>query len=103
MFYAYVLETESSPGELYRGYTADLKQRLTAHNNSRCPHTAKFRPWKLRFYAAFETIALAQQFERYFKSGSGHSFSKSPFWVVIHPSLGRRLVPDKIKGASRSQ
>jgi len=79
MFYAYVLESESTPGQLYRGHTADLKQRLADHNNGRCPHTAKFRPWKLKFYAAFETLALAEQFERYLKSGSGHSFGKRHF------------------------
>ena len=76
MFYSYVLESLSVPGELYRGHTAELKLRLADDNAGRCPHTSKFAPWKLKFYAAFETLALAQQFERYLKTGSGHEFSK---------------------------
>jgi putative endonuclease len=40
---------------------------------------AKHLPWKLKFYAAFETVELAQRFEQYLKSGSGHAFSKRHF------------------------
>jgi predicted GIY-YIG superfamily endonuclease len=79
MFYAYILESLTVPGELYRGHTVDLKQRIDQHNEGKCSHTAKFRPWKVRFYAAFETEALARNFERYLKSGSGHAFSKRHF------------------------
>jgi len=79
MFYAYILESQSVPGELYRRHNKDLKQRLVAHNAGRCPHTSKSGPWRLKFYAAFESLELAQKFERYLKSGSGHSFSKRHF------------------------
>jgi hypothetical protein len=57
MFYAYLLQSTSDPSHLYRGHTTDLKQRLTDHNSGRCPHTAKHAPWKVKFYAAFETLA----------------------------------------------
>jgi len=76
MFYTYVLQSLSFPEELYRGHTSDLKQRVAEHNAGNCTHTSKFRPWKLIFYAAFEKLDLAQQFERYLKSGSGHAFCK---------------------------
>ena len=76
MFYAYVLQSERFPGELYRGHSSDLKQRLVDHNAGKCSHTAKFRPWRLKFYAAFETLELAQDFELYLKSGSGYAFGK---------------------------
>jgi putative endonuclease len=79
MFYSYILQSTSEPSELYRGHTADLKQRLSDHNAGKCPHTAKFLPWKVKFYAAFETIELAQRFEVYLKSGSGHAFAKRHF------------------------
>jgi putative endonuclease len=79
MFYAYVLQSERFPDELYRGHRSDLKQRLADHNIGKCPHTAKFRPWKIKFYAAFETLELAQNFELYLKSGSGYAFSKRHF------------------------
>jgi len=76
MFYAYVLESIPHPTQLYRGDTTDLKQRLAEHNAGKCAHTSQKSPWKLKFYAAFETLKLAQQFERYLKTGSGHVFAK---------------------------
>jgi putative endonuclease len=76
MFYAYILESVTTPDEFYRGHTEDLKRRLAEHNAGKCPHTSKFKPWKVKFYAAFETLALAREFEKYLKSGSGHAFAK---------------------------
>jgi putative endonuclease len=76
MFYAYVLESLAKPGELYRGSTDDLQRRVAEHNAGKCVHTSKLKPWKVKFYAAFETLTLAQKFERYLKSGSGHEFAK---------------------------
>lgn len=81
MFYAYILESVARPGEFYRGHTDDLKRRLAEHNEGKCLHTVKFKPWKVKFYAAFETMRLAQEFERYWKSGSGHAFAKRHFWA----------------------
>ncbi len=76
MFYAYILQSLSSPDQLYHGHSSDLKQRLSDHNSGKCQHTSKSIPWKVRFYAAFETLERAQRFERYLKSGSGHAFAK---------------------------
>jgi predicted GIY-YIG superfamily endonuclease len=76
MFYAYVLQSINFPNEFYRDHSTNLKQRVTEHNTGNCPHTAKYKPWRVKFYAAFETLELAQAFERYLKSGSGHSFAK---------------------------
>jgi putative endonuclease len=75
MFYAYILESLVKPGELYRGSTDELKRRLAEHNAGKCVHTSKLKPWKVKFYAAFETSMLAKKFERYLKSGSGHAFT----------------------------
>jgi predicted GIY-YIG superfamily endonuclease len=79
MFYAYILESIVKPGEYYRGHTDDLKRRVAEHNSGKCLHAAKFRPWKVKFYAAFETSEPTQGFERYLKSGSGHAFAKARF------------------------
>jgi putative endonuclease len=76
MFYAYILQSLTHPDRFYHGCSADLKRRLSDHNAARSPHSAKFIPWKLRFYAAFETLEQARRFEAYLKSGSGHSFAK---------------------------
>ncbi len=79
MFYTYILESLSHPNRRYVGHTADLRQRLLDHNSGKCPHTAKFRPWKIRLYVAFEDLDHAQRFEAYLKSGSGHAFAKRHF------------------------
>jgi putative endonuclease len=79
MFYAYILQSISHPAELYRGHSIDLKQRLADHNVGKCLHTSMYAPWRIKFYAAFETLDLAQHFEQYQKSSSGHAFSKRHF------------------------
>ena len=75
MFYTYILRSLSHPTQRYIGHTADLRTRLEEHNSGKSPHTAKFRPWKVETYIAFESIDKAQAFERYLKTGSGHEFA----------------------------
>jgi predicted GIY-YIG superfamily endonuclease len=82
MFYSYILQGVSHPREFHRGHTADLKQRVAEHNAGKCPHTSKYLPWKLKFYAAFETLELAQRFGRYLKTGSGACLLETTSWVV---------------------
>jgi predicted GIY-YIG superfamily endonuclease len=79
MFYAYILQSVNYPNEFYRGHSSNLKRRVAEHNAGKCPHTTGHKPWRLKFYAACETLELAQAFERYLKSGSGHSFAKRHF------------------------
>ena len=70
MFYTYILRSLSDPEQRYIGSTSDLRSRLAKHNKGDVPHTAKFRPWKLEAYFAFE---------QYLKSGSGYAFAKRHF------------------------
>ena len=97
MFYTYIIVSISHPEHRYIGHTSDLKQRLADHNTGRCDHTAKFAPWKLKIYTAFERLEPAQQFERYLKSGSGHAFANRHFFQnqpsqESPPSLGTASV-----------
>ena len=62
MYYTYILQSTTDPAQLYRGSTANLKQRLSEHNAGKCPHTADYLPWTVKFYAAFESIELARQY-----------------------------------------
>ena len=78
MFYTYILESLDT-GRRYIGHTENLKSRLKEHNAGKCSHTAKFLPWRVKCYFAFDTLELAQRFERYLKSGSGCSFAKRHF------------------------
>jgi putative endonuclease len=80
MYYTYVIESLNKPARRYTGHTANLRQRLSDHNAGKCPHTAKFGPWKIKLYVAFETIEQAKKFELYLKSGSGHAFANRHFW-----------------------
>ncbi len=80
MFYTYIIESLSHPGENYTGHTANLRQRISDHNSGKVPHTSKRGPWKIKLYVAFETLEQAQRFERYLKTGSGHAFANRHFW-----------------------
>ena len=79
MFYTYILRSIEHPEQRYIGHTADLRERLKKHNKGDVPHTAKFRPWKIETYIAFDSEEKAISFEHYLKSGSGHAFAKRHF------------------------
>jgi putative endonuclease len=62
----------SSDGlHFYTGATQDLRERIGKHNAGDVPHTARFRPWRLKTYAA-----QAWAFVRYLKTASGRAFSR---------------------------
>ncbi len=75
-FYVYILQSEKFPGRFYAGFTRDLKARVAKHNEGGDPHTAKFRPWKVKTAIAFNDKQRALDFERYLKSASGRAFAK---------------------------
>jgi predicted GIY-YIG superfamily endonuclease len=75
MHYVYILKSTSTPTQTYVGYTANLKERLTRHNQGRSKHTAKYIPWELKWYCAFPEKQDALEFETYLKSHSGKAFT----------------------------
>ena len=79
MHYVYLLQSKSHPTQQYIGSTGDLRRRLRQHNDGTSPHTKKFCPWDVIAYFAFKAEATATSFEKYLKSGSGHSFAKRHF------------------------
>ena len=72
-------DQESNPDQNYIGFTSDLKKHLIEHNTSRSIHTAKFAPWSLLAYFAFQNEATALAFEKHLKSGSGRAFAGRHF------------------------
>ena len=80
MYYVYRLESVSAPQHNYIGYTTDLKIHLRDHNRGKCKATTTLAPWRVTFYSAFETKALALEFEKYLKSGSGKAFGNKRLW-----------------------
>ena len=76
MHYVYLLRSEMRPAEVYVGSTEDLRKRLAQHNSGKSIHSNKFKPWALEAYVAFRDKELADNFERYLKSGSGRAFAR---------------------------
>jgi predicted GIY-YIG superfamily endonuclease len=76
VWYVYIIRSVSSPLQEYTGTTADLRQRLLDHNTGKSTHTAKYRPWEVIWYSAFQDKYKALEFEKYLKSHSGRAFAK---------------------------
>ena len=79
MHTVYVLQSLCNPDRHYVGATDELARRLTEHSAGKCPHTAKFMPWRVLVSVNFDVPEKAQTFERYLKSGSGRAFAKKHF------------------------
>ncbi len=76
MYFVYILRSQKESKRLYIGKTEDLEKRLKEHDRGDSTYTNKFLPWALETYIGFSDKTLAAQFEKYLKSGSGHSFLK---------------------------
>ena len=77
--YVYILVSEIDAEKHYTGLTSDLGGRLRAHNRGHCPHTAKFKPWRIETALACSCKAKALAFEKYLKTGSGREFGRRHF------------------------
>lgn len=75
-YYVYILESVHAPAHYYTGFTENLESRLTAHNDGRCSHTKKFKPWEIKTTIVFTDRVKALAFEKYLKTSSGRSFTK---------------------------
>ena len=80
VFYVYLIRSEAFPDQRYIGFTTDVAKRLAAHNAGGSVHTAKYKPWRLVSYHAFEDKRTAQAFEYYLKTGSGRAFANRRLW-----------------------
>lgn len=74
MYYSYILLSSKSH-LFYFGSSNNIKERLKLHNSGQVRSTKPHLPWRLVWYAAFETEKQARDFELYLKSGSGKSFA----------------------------
>lgn len=66
-------------GKYYTGFTANIKNRIRAHNKGEVSFTKDKLPIKLVFISYFENKKKALDFERYLKSGSGTGFRNKRF------------------------
>lgn len=78
MVYVYIL-LSSKFHLFYFGSTRDLKMRVDLHNAGKVRSTSPYLPWKLVWYAGFQTEKEARNFELYLKTGSGKAFAYKRF------------------------
>jgi len=76
-YYVYILQSESNPERFDTGFTDDIESRLREHNQSRCKHTSKFIPWRIKTAVVFADREKAMEFEKYLKTSSGRAFEVS--------------------------
>ena len=76
MYYVYILRSINKPKRLYIVCAGDIQKRLVQHNRGDGAYTKTYAPWELEAYIVFKSKKLAEEFERYLKSGSGHAFLK---------------------------
>jgi putative endonuclease len=77
--FVYIIRSVSHPQRRYIGVTADPSARLHAHNSGQNRSTARWKPWSIDIIIEFRTERSAMRFEKFLKSGSGHSFATRHF------------------------
>ena len=75
-FYAYVLRSLRD-GQLYTGYSDNLKRRLAEHQAGRVIATQNRLPVELVYYEACRTQTDATRREKYLKTAWGKRYLKS--------------------------
>jgi putative endonuclease len=75
-YYVYLLQSQIDQS-WYIGYTNDLDNRITEHNEGKSYYTKRKIPWKLIYYeASFDKYdAIAR--EKYLKTGMGRRYLKN--------------------------
>jgi len=82
MYYCYILLSSKSH-IFYFGSSRNLKVRLKLHNQGKVLSTKPHIPWKLVWYAGFNTEKEARDFELYLKTGSGKAFAYKRLVSVV--------------------
>ena len=67
MYYVYVLKNEK--GNLYIGFTKDLRERFKKHNSKGSRYTSRYDEWKLVYYEAYVSKKDAMEREKRLKDG----------------------------------
>ncbi|MCG2686424.1 GIY-YIG nuclease family protein [Candidatus Parcubacteria bacterium] len=72
VYYVYILLLNN--GQLYTGYTVNLRTRFKEHRQGKVSSTKLRRPIKLIHYEAYSKKSDAQRRERYLKTTEGKRF-----------------------------
>ncbi len=76
MYYVYVLKSLKD-GNLYTGYTNDLKKRISLHNSGKVTSTKNRIPFELIYYEACVNQQDATHREKYLKTAWGKRYIKT--------------------------
>jgi len=76
MYYVYVLKSEFD-GDMYTGYSNDIKQRLQQHNDGLVASTKNRRPFILVYFEACLNQQDATHREKYLKTSWGKRYIKA--------------------------
>ncbi len=76
MYYTYILRSKRG-GNLYTGYTNDLRKRFKEHNQGMSIYTKSRGPYELIYYEVCVNQEDAKARELYLKSGKGKRYLKS--------------------------
>ena len=66
MYYIYVIRDRDNSDRYYLGYTSNLENRLTSHNNGENRSTRGIK-WELVYYEAYKNEYYARERERVLK------------------------------------
>jgi len=69
VFYVYLLLLNNN--DIYKGFSSDLKKRITQHKSGQVVSTKKFQPCKLIYYEAYLLESDARAREKYLKTSDG--------------------------------
>lgn len=75
-YYVYVLLSEKD-NLLYTGYTSNLKNRLSLHNDGKVQSTMYRQPLKLIYFEGCINQQDATRREKYLKSGNGKIYLRN--------------------------
>jgi len=76
MYYIYVLKSEFD-GNMYTGYSNDIKKRLQQHNDGLVASTKNRRPFILIYFEACLNQQDATHREKYLKTSWGKRYIKA--------------------------
>ena len=74
MYYTYILLLKN--GDLYKGSSNNLRQRLTEHTQGKVEATKHQRPFKLILYECYLLRSDAERRERFLKTTEGRRLLK---------------------------
>ncbi|MDD5043521.1 MAG: GIY-YIG nuclease family protein [Patescibacteria group bacterium] len=81
MFYVYLLLLIN--GDIYKGFSGDLKRRLEEHDRGKVGATRNFRPAKLIGYEAYLLKSDAVRREAFLKTTEGRRLLKQQYRDII--------------------